>query len=82
MNQGPSVPNIGRCFLCEQSFPFALGHYRGHPIVAWDIAVCDDCYKGNWDGIVLEHHPRLRRHLETKGIAIRLKAKGWLLWPQ
>ena len=69
------------CFLCKQSFPFGFGVYRGRPIPAWKITVCDTCYKGNWDGVVLELHPRLKDHLKDKKIEIIRNEKGWVDWP-
>ena len=37
---------------------------------------------GNSDGLMLEHHPKLRAHLEAKGIPITLNKKGWLDIPR
>jgi hypothetical protein len=66
------------CFLCERSFRFGPHAYHGRPVPRWGIMICETCDDMNRDGIVLEGHPRLREHLETKGSPIRLNAKGWL----
>jgi hypothetical protein len=66
------------CFLCQQPFRFGSGRYDGRPVRAWDIMLCNRCEGSNWDGIVLEGHPRLEAHLKAKGVPVKLNAKGWL----
>jgi hypothetical protein len=66
------------CFLCSQPFQFGPHVYNGRHIPQWDVQLCDRCLRGNWDGIVLEGHPNLKRHLAEKGVEIRLNARGWL----
>jgi hypothetical protein len=74
-------PVMRKCFLCTRSFQHGPGAY-GKYIPQWDIEVCDGCYDRNRrDGIVLEWHPRLVEHLNTKGIKFQLNDRGWLDWP-
>ena len=75
-----AAASIG-CFLCRKRFQFGPGRYDGSHVREWNIAVCSTCIKSNWDGIVLEHHPRLVEHLRANGIPIEFNAKGWLDWP-
>jgi hypothetical protein len=75
-------PIMRSCFLCTQPFQFGPHTYLGKYIRQWDIEVCNHCYGGNLqDGIVLQQHPRLAEHLNTKGIKAQLNDKGWLDWP-
>lgn len=71
-----------RCFLCENSFPFSHGAYRGRGIGAWQIQVCDLCYNSNWDGIVPQTYPKLVAHLAAIGVTPQLNAKRYLVWPE
>ncbi len=71
-----------KCFLCDREFEFGHGRYYGRNVPEWDITICRMCDAGNHDGIVLECHPKLRAHLEAKGITIELNAKGWLDIPR
>ena len=66
------------CFLCNRPFQFGRGMYHGKNIPDWGIMICDTCKSGNWDGIVLEHHPKLRDWLVARGIEYSFNAKGWL----
>ena len=78
----PIDPNFAEtCFLCEQQFQFGMHVYDGKHVADWGIMVCNSCKNGNWDGIVLEHHPKLRRLLNEKGVEYKLNAKGWLDFP-
>lgn len=70
------------CFLCRSQFQFGPHAYRGKPINAWDMVVCDTCYKANWDGIVPLTYPHLIARLKSRGIGISLNRKGWIDWPQ
>jgi hypothetical protein len=74
-------PIFSTCFLCKQPFQFGPHAYLGKYIRQWDIEVCNHCYGGNHDGIVLEQHPDLVEHLNTKGITVQLNNRGWLDWP-
>ena len=66
------------CFLCNRPFQFGPHVYDGRPVRQWDILMCNRCLRGNWDGIVLEGHPKLQQHLAAKGLQVRLNASGWL----
>lgn len=44
--------------------------------------LCSGCERGNWDGIVLEMHPKLQAHLEKIGVRPAMNEKGWLPIPQ
>ena len=54
------------CFLCDVPFQFGPHIYNGRYIGQWYVEICDYCLQSNWDGIVLEDHPRLKRHLTRK----------------
>jgi hypothetical protein len=43
--------------------------------------VCDRCRGSTWDGIVPGSFPHLERHLQAKGIPVKLNDKGWIDWP-
>ena len=66
------------CFICRRLFQFGEHVYDGRHIAEWDVQICRTCLSANWDGIVPQTHPDLVRHLEEKGIEIKLNAKGWL----
>jgi hypothetical protein len=68
------------CFLCSGRFQFCLGRYAGKPINAWDIMVCESCYRANHDGIVPGTYPHLIEHLKSRGMAVAPNAKGWIDW--
>jgi hypothetical protein len=76
--QPPADTYFAECFLCGGQFQCSHARYDGCGIPEWDIGVCDICLESNWDGIMLERHPRLVEHLKAKGISIQLNAKGWL----
>ena len=65
-------------FLCDRPFQFGDHVYDGRHIRQWDIQLCRFCVAGNWDGIVLETHPRLAEHLRERQIPFQLNDKGWL----
>jgi hypothetical protein len=73
-------PIMRTCFLCTRPFQHGPSVY-GKYVRQWDIEVCSQCYGGNHDGIVLQQHPRLVEHLNTKGIKYKLNDRGWLDWP-
>jgi hypothetical protein len=64
------------CFL--YSFPFQFGPhvYNGKRIAAWDVMVCDGCYRGNWDGIVPQSRPHLVPYFTIEGDRGSLQPKG------
>jgi len=70
------------CFLCERPFQFGPHLYNGRHIAAWNVQICDNCTKWNWDGLVPERHSRLIEHLRANGIPINLNANGWLDIPR
>ena len=69
------------CILCDRPFQFGPHVYNGRHIRQWDAQICDGCIHANWDGIMLEQHPRLAEHLRATGAQITLNAKGWLNIP-
>lgn len=66
------------CCLCQRNFQFGPHRYAGRGIGVWKVRLCEMCLSSNHDGIVLEVHPRLKRHLEALGVTIALNRKGWL----
>jgi hypothetical protein len=76
------TPTTTKCFLCGWSFQYGHGVYAGKPIPKWGgIMVCDRCRGSTWDGIVPGSFPHLERHLQAKGIPVKLNDKGWIDWP-
>jgi hypothetical protein len=69
------------CFLCLRAFRVGPHLYEGRRVAAWNIMLCDSCRRSNWDGIVLDSHPRLAEHLAREGVAVSRNAKGWLPIP-
>ena len=66
------------CSLCERPFEYGFGKYYGRKCVAWNMMFCRTCLDGNWDGIVLEGSPKLKKKLDDANIKYELNAKGWL----
>ncbi len=69
------------CFLCQRPYQQGPHIHNGRRVPAWDILLCNTCRSGNWDGIVLSAHPRLQKHLEERGIPIKLNDAGHLPIP-
>jgi hypothetical protein len=70
---------MGKCDVCGAGFPFSHGQYRGHVITAYKMAVCEPCYKGNWDGWGPNSEGAVLDHLKANGIPVPPRnAKGWL----
>jgi len=42
------------------------------------VTLCEVCIASNHDGIVLDVHKHLKKHLDDQGIAYRLNDDGWL----
>jgi len=76
------TPIMYECFLCKRPFQFGPRIYNGRRIPQWDMMVCDRCYTGNWDGIVHEKHRDLIFHLKSRGMEMKLNAKGRIDWPR
>ena len=74
--------HMEECFLCRGEFQYGPHRYAGRGIKQWQIRICERCESSNDDGIVLEHHLRLRSHLEAQGVPIILNRKGWLDIPR
>jgi hypothetical protein len=70
------------CFVCKAAFQFGPHAYRGRRVPAWNMMVCNDCYDGNWDGIVPAVRPHLIPYLESLGLTVKHNAKGWIDWPK
>jgi hypothetical protein len=66
------------CFLCDLPFQFGPQAYHGRHIGSWGVEICDNCLRGNWDGIVPQQNPRLLEHLRANGTSIALNPKGLL----
>ena len=75
-------PHMIECFICEGVFQHGPTKYEGRGIGAWDICVCDLCYRGNWDGLVPQSQPKLMAHLAERAIAPVRNARGWIDWPE
>jgi len=76
------TPIMYECFLCKRPFQFGPRIYNGRRIPQWDMMVCDRCYTGNWDGIVHEKHRDLIFPLKSRGMEMKLNAKGRIDWPR
>ena len=69
------------CALCKRQFQFGPHIYEGRHIKEWNVEICDNCIKSNWDGVMIDRHPSLRQHLEKNGAEIKLNSRGWLNIP-
>ena len=69
---------IADCILCGGLIADKPHEHHWKHIPQWNVTICETCKKGNWDGIVLEQHPRLIAHLKSIGIEIKYNAKGWV----
>lgn len=74
------------CFLSDcigaHKFQFGPHRYAGRKINPWGgIMICEMCDSSNWDGIVLEFHPKLEAHLKEIGVKPVLNENGWLPIP-
>lgn len=70
------------CFVCSREYQVGPHRFAGRIVQAWRIKLCERCEAVNHDGIVLEQHPRLLKHLTDAGIAITLNERGWLPIPR
>ena len=77
----PDPKHFEACFLCRQAFEFGSHAHEGSRIPAWEMMVCTSCYESNPDGIVPEAFPHLIRYLKSRGVGVRLNARGWIDWP-
>jgi hypothetical protein len=50
-------------------------------IPEWDMMTCTSCYESNRDGIVPEVFPHVIPYLKSRGVEIKLNARGWINWP-
>lgn len=67
------------CFMCGDKFQMGPHTYKGKFISSYKISVCENCYKGNWDGWTLHYEERLLPHLKENGIPIpERNEKGWV----
>lgn len=70
--------HMADCFICRQQFQFGPHIGAGRWITPWRLYLCRLCISSNHDGIVIECHKGLDRHLAEQGVEIRLNARGWL----
>jgi hypothetical protein len=70
------------CFLCEKKAQMGPHVYNIRHIPKWDIEVCDNCRKWNWDGLLPERNTRLVEYLNSRQIPIELNSSGWIAWPE
>jgi len=75
------TPHMVECFLCKRSFQFGPHIYVGKRIPPWGMMVCNECHRGNRDGIVPANHPHLVPYLQSRGIQVRYNVKGSIDWP-
>jgi len=68
-----------QCFMCRKEFQFSPHIYAGRHIPAYNITVCDTCYKSNWDGWAPHYERKLIEHLKKENLPIpERNEKGWL----
>jgi hypothetical protein len=79
--RGARLEKLEAWFLCRQAFEFGSRAYEGRRIPAWEMMVCTSCYESNWDGIVPEAFPHLIPYLKSRGVEIKLNARGRIDWP-
>lgn len=62
------------CFFCGRRFQMGPNRNDGKWLGHFEISVCRQCYKGNWDGWAPHYEAKLVPHLQSKGI--RLPARN------
>ena len=68
-----------KCFMCGEEYQFGPHIYRGQYIPRYQIGVCNNCYKTNWDGWAPEYEDKLIKHLKSKKLPIpKRNQKGWI----
>ena len=77
----PNPKHFEACFLCHQPFEFGSHDYQGRRIPEWDMMTCTSCYESNRDGIVPEVFSHVIPYLKSRGVEIKLNARGWIDWP-
>ena len=82
VNDMPDIKIMTDCFMCKRPVQVGPHRYDGRNVPAWNVFICDGCRRANWDGLVPETYPHLIEHLKSKGIDVKLNAKGWLDIPQ
>jgi hypothetical protein len=75
------TPIMSQCFICKRPFKYGPHIYNGRRITKWDMMICSRCPERNWEGIVPEKHPDLIPYLKSRGIQMKLNARGWIDWP-
>lgn len=78
----PTTPDNDECFLCERPYKYGPHRYDGRWLPTWGVGVCRNCLRSNWDGLVLQRHPRIVLHLNERGVELALNANGHLKWPE
>jgi hypothetical protein len=72
------TPNMAKCEMCGAEFRNGPHRYEGKFIRAYQLLVCETCWKGNWSGWNPRMEPKLIAHLQAKGLPIpERNEKGW-----
>lgn len=60
-----------KCFTCGKDFQFGPHFYAGKcNLRDWGVNVCENCFKGSWEGWKGRAGDLLVRHLKKKGIEV------------
>lgn len=66
---------VSRCQLCCAEFEYGRHPDAGRYIAAYQISVCETCYRGNSEGWARHHEERLIAHLTDK--CLRVPQRNW-----
>ena len=64
------VKVIEQCALCGDSFKYGAKQYDGQYLPHYEMFLCEECYRGSWDGFAPHLENKLIPHLENKGISM------------
>lgn len=70
---------MDRCFLCNEVFEIGPAKDEGRFVSRYQVQVCNNCYRANWDGWAPQFEEKLIVHLQERGLSIPARNDlGWL----
>lgn len=58
------------CDACSSKFQFGHGLYGGQRIPTYQVTVCMNCYRSNWDGWAPHLEDAITANLRSKGLKL------------
>ncbi len=68
-----------QCGLCGSSYRYEPHYYGGQKIRLYDLMVCNNCWRSNWNGWNPIYDVKLLSTLERKGLPIPERKVNGLL---